>query len=272
MHVFLMIYCCLAVSLYGSLSLSSKFAYPKELYPPSGIQKNVKRIFTDEFINLITNIDDVPDLDELLEEKDFKVLQYKPNSPKHIVVVEHPLIPGYVLKFSRTPDIAIMYLTKKDQAPRRWSDLRLRVENARKLRDLIAQNGITFIKIPQKYLMYVKKFPIVIAKKINIPRRKPLRTMNSEQINELLFLVKKSNGILDLSSRNIIFDGKYVYFIDTERVEQPSPEKLKAILRVSTKEFKMSVNPKYIPCINEWYTHLDNPSYKEVVCVSYNRK
>lgn len=255
---------CLEAILYGVTPISSQFAYPTELYPPKDIQKSLKRIFTQTLIDQITDIDSVPNLAEDLKQQDFKILQYLPNDPKSILVVTHPSIPKYVLKFSRTPDI-IIYEKKERGTKRQWSDLRLRVENARKLRDIIDKDHTSLIKIPQKYLMYIKKFPIVIAEKINIPQPKPLTEMNADQINELLFLVKTSNGILDLKPKNILFDGQYAYFIDTERAEQ-SLKKLKSILEPSINKFKKNINPRYIPCVDEWYQNLDNPTYKDFTC------
>lgn len=250
---------------------SSKFTYPKELYPSSDIQKIIRKIFTDNFINLITNLDEGDALQKYLKDN-FTILQYLPDDIKSIIVVQHESLPNFVFKFSRTPDI-IIYNTKKKpgiKLSQNWHNLRLRVENSRKLQNVILQEKINSIKIPQKYLMYIQKFPIVIAEKINVPIKENLKNITPTQLQDLLLLVQKSNGILDLKPKNLILDKNNIYIIDTERVEQTSSEKLKNLITndKGTKLFKESIDPKYIPCIDEWIQHLDNPKFKKITCLS----
>lgn len=241
--------------------------YPTNLYPSQAIQDALSAIFTQKFVAMLKDIDQLPNIEAQLKEAGFKILQYLPAEHESVIVVEHASIPGYVLKFSRTPDIELNFVHQRFGGKRQWGSLKIRVENARRLQEIVRKDRtLTSIKVAQKYLFYSHNFPIVIAEKAIIHTKKNISEMNFEQLKALLTIVEKSNSVIDIKPDNILFDGTNIYLIDTERIAQNTPQRTKDIVTFFLPRFKAAIDPRYVPCVEEWYNNLDKPHITGLVC------
>src|SRR3990167_4437628 len=218
---------------------------------PTDTVDKLNVIFTPELIYQILNskIDVLP---TTLERHGFRVLQYQLN-PVSVVVVEHPLISGYVIKFQRDPIQGALGKFKEQYGIFKKRILATRAINAERLREFIAENDFKYVKVPQKYIYYLgaNKFPVLLAEKIDLTNERTLNDLNIFEIKEILALVESSQGILDLKPQNMAIKREYVIFFDTER--QREPVIWPHILIRSFIPFRNEINPIYHALVDRWF-------------------
>ena len=215
--------------------------------PPYMLQHTIDTILSSE---MVKKLEEESDPRKLLESAGFKILQYLKEDIASAVVIEHKNLPGYVIKFMRIG--APQYITKKGARTRvRISD---RVVHNRKVAGLIKKYGLKCVKVPKKYFYCLNHhIALIISQKIQGLSQCTLKDLSLVEVKELLLLVEKAQGILDLKPKNMMIAKDGIYFIDTER---HITKDLPRILKPSVETFKKSVNPLFEHAINDWYRNL----------------
>jgi hypothetical protein len=136
-----------------------------------------------------------------------------------IMVGSHPSLPGHLFKKYRDK------ISNKDQL----ENYRRRVDGADKLRELVAAQHLTHIKVPQKFLYELpdaftqKKRPayVLVVEQLQLlpsdDSKTLFRSMSNEVLQQLCTVLRKFRG-LDSGVRNVPFTSTgQIAFVDTER-------------------------------------------------------
>ena len=218
----------------------------KEYVPPQSIQQQLDLLFKDR--NIKQQLEIVPDPKKYLNQLGFTVIQFKSNEPKDVVVIESNLLPGYVIKFVRIITPKSFHRTKRRGivGPGLLGD---RIKNSAKLRAIINEKDLKYIKVPKKYFYCMDGLALLIAQKADKSKR-TIKDLTKEEIQEVLQFAVAAHGIIDFKKENMVISADKIWFIDTERPEIKNwPEMLKSILP----KFKKEVNDKYKNKIDDWF-------------------
>jgi|SRR5579859_5101711 len=212
--------------------LNEKF---KEYNPPVPLQEKLKQIFNDQ--DLFTKLEESKNPKALLESQGLKVIQLR--SPADTVVVEHPRLPGYVIKFMRisAPKVSKTKLRGTFRTPK-ISD---RVVHAQEIEHIINEKKLKYIGVPHKYFYCIRDIATVIAEKIQASTR-TFKNLTEQEIKEILTVVVEAEGMLDIRIRNMIITKNKIIFIDTEHAKT---DNWWSIIKKYLDELKKAVNPRY---------------------------
>lgn len=220
--------------------------------PADEIVNELNHLFSETVLARITDL--TRDLKPFLIHHGFKVLQY-PYSATSAIVVEHPRIERFVIKFARDPHTAARGKFNERLQIVKKRSLATRAVNADRLNMFLRERHFNHVRVPKKFFCCVaNRFPVLLAEKLSLATHRSVIDLGPEEIKEILAVVEFSRGTLDLWPRNIILLDNEIQFIDLERQEEPS--RWQTIILDSVKDFRDKVNPLYRPLMETWFARV----------------